>query len=169
VSNCGLYIFSGLPGTGKSELAKFLSEKYGAVYLRIDTIEQTLRDNGISEVEGKGYEIAYKIASDNLMLGLPVVADSVNPLEITRKAWRNVATNSGCKYYEIEVICSDKEEHKQRIESRTTDIEGLKLPTWNDVINRNYETWTRERIVIDTAGKSITDSQVELVQQLKNM
>ncbi len=163
-----LYIFSGLPGTGKSELAKFLSERFGAIYLRIDTIEQTLRENGIKEVEGRGYEIAYNIASDNLTQGLSVVADSVNPLEITREAWRKVATNTGTKFCEIEIICSDKREHKQRIESRTSDIDGLSLPTWDDVINRNYEPWTKDRIVIDTAGKSIAESQRELARYLKN-
>lgn len=164
-----LYIFSGLPGTGKSELAKYIADTFGAAYLRIDTIEQTLRENGINEVGGKGYHIAYNIASDNLKLDLPVVADSVNPLKITREAWRKVAAKSGSKYFEIEVICSNKREHRKRIESRTTDIKGLKLPTWDDVINRNYEPWTKDRIVIDTAGKSIAESQAKLVQQLRDI
>ncbi len=162
-----LYIFSGLPGTGKSELAKFITEKFGAAYLRIDTIEQALKENGIKEVGGKGYEIAYNLASDNLNRGLSVVADSVNPLEITREAWRNVAINTGCNFCEIEILCSNKQEHKKRIESRTSDIEGLKLPSWNDVTNRNYEPWTKDRIVIDTAGKSIPESQEELARYLR--
>jgi len=37
-----LYIFSGLPGTGKSTLAKIIARKLNAVYIRIDTIEQGL-------------------------------------------------------------------------------------------------------------------------------
>ena len=39
-----LYIFSGLPGSGKTALAKALAEKTASVYLRIDTIEQAIRD-----------------------------------------------------------------------------------------------------------------------------
>ena len=39
-----LYIFSGLPGTGKTTLSQKLCKKIDAFYLRIDTIEQTLRD-----------------------------------------------------------------------------------------------------------------------------
>jgi predicted kinase len=39
-----LYIFSGLPGSGKSSLAKLLACERHAVYLRIDTIEQGLRE-----------------------------------------------------------------------------------------------------------------------------
>ena len=37
-----LYIFGGLPGTGKTTLARYLAHHQRAVYLRIDTIEQAL-------------------------------------------------------------------------------------------------------------------------------
>lgn len=161
-----LYIFSGLPATGKSELSKHLANKVGAVYLRIDSIEQSLKENGLEIAEGQGYEVAYKIALDNLKLGLSVVADSVNPLPITRNAWRNVANKADSPYCEIEIICSDKEKHKRRVESRISDVEGLQLPTWKDVINRDYKTWTRQRIIIDTANKSITESHNELEQAI---
>ncbi|MEX0662996.1 MAG: AAA family ATPase [Balneolaceae bacterium] len=159
-----LYIFSGLPATGKSGLAKYLAIKLGAVYLRIDSIEQTLKDNDIGIAEGQGYEVAYKIALDNLKLGLSVVADSVNPIPITREAWRNIAIHSGSKYCEIEIICSDEEEHKKRVESRISDIEGLTLPSWEDVLNRDYRKWSSDRVVIDTANKTITESQNEIAQ-----
>ena len=35
-----LFIFGGLPATGKSELARYLARERSAVYLRIDTIER---------------------------------------------------------------------------------------------------------------------------------
>lgn len=161
-----LYIFSGLPGTGKSTLSKYLAKKLGAAYLRIDTIEQSLKDNGLGVAKGQGYEVAYKIALDNLKLGLSVVADSVNPLPITREAWRNVANSAGSEYLEIEIICSDKEEHKRRVQSRISDIKGLQLPSWKDVVNRDYIKWPSDRIVIDTAYKTIPESQKELEQAI---
>ena len=44
-------------------------------------------------------------AEDNLRLACTVVADSVNPLPITREAWRAVAGRAGVPVLEIEVVC----------------------------------------------------------------
>lgn len=37
-----LIIMNGLPDSGKSTVAKMLSEKLSAVYLRVDTVEQAI-------------------------------------------------------------------------------------------------------------------------------
>ena len=37
-----LIVFGGLPGTGKTTLAKAIAGEHAATYLRIDTIEQAL-------------------------------------------------------------------------------------------------------------------------------
>ena len=42
-----LVVFSGLPGTGKTTIASQLARQTGAAYLRIDVIEQALRDAGV--------------------------------------------------------------------------------------------------------------------------
>ena len=160
-----LYIFGGLPGTGKSTLAQHLARDTGAVYLRIDTVEQALREVGSLVGGQEGYIVAYRIASDNLLLGLSVLADSVNPLQITRAAWRDVAMRAGAFFFEIEIICSDQAEHRYRVESRSRDIPGIKLPTWDQVVNRLYEPWDAEHIVIDTAGKTVQQSY-EMLQQV---
>ena len=85
-----LVILGGLPATGKTAIARELARQLGAVHVRIDTIEQALRHAGVT-VWDHGYRVGYAAAEDNLRLGHTVVADSVNPLEITREAWRDVA------------------------------------------------------------------------------
>lgn len=88
-----LYIFGGLPAAGKSTLSLRLSHHLRAVHVRIDTIEQAMRDAGAALHGPEGYSVAYALAGDNLRLGHTVVADSVNPLKITRDAWRDVGTS----------------------------------------------------------------------------
>ena len=149
-----LYIFGGLPGTGKSTLARHLASELKAVYLRVDTIEQAIRETENKVTGPEGYVIGYRLAEENLKLGLSVIADTVNPLQITRRAWRNVATEIGIPFAEIEVVCSNKLEHRVRLETRDVDIVNLKLPTWEDVVNRAYEPWETEHILIDTAGQT---------------
>ncbi|MDR0681158.1 MAG: AAA family ATPase, partial [Dysgonamonadaceae bacterium] len=123
-----LYIFSGLPGAGKSTLAKYLAKKINAVYIRIDTIEQVLRDLCNINVQGEGYRLAYRIVEDNLKIGNSVVSDQCNSVKLTREEWKNVALKNNCEYINIEILCSNKMEHKRRIENRETEVENLKLP-----------------------------------------
>mgnify|MGYP000487929653 FL=1 len=63
-----LSIFSGLSAVGKSTLAMSVVKHFGAVYLRIDTIEQGLKDLCHIDVEGEGYRLAYRMAVNNLQL-----------------------------------------------------------------------------------------------------
>lgn len=161
-----LFILSGLPGSGKSTLSQFLARKYKIPYLRIDTIEQGLRDLCHINVVAEGYELSYRIAAEYLKLGFHVIADSCNPISLTRMAWETVAKNNHSDFINIEVVCSDKNEHRQRIETRMTEIENLKSPTWEDVENRIFHPWESERIVVDTAHKSIEESQQELDRKI---
>ncbi len=155
-----LIVFGGLPGTGKTTLARHIAQERRAAYLRIDTIEQALRSSGTlaSEVGPAGYLVAYALAESNLKLGEPVVSDSVNPLLVTREGWRKVAAATGAAIVEIEVVCSDVAEHRRRVETRSVDVAGLALPTWEDVVRRDYDPWDRPRIVVDTAHLSVGDA-----------
>lgn len=161
-----LYIFSGLPATGKSTLAKLLARETAAAYLRIDTIEQGLRDLLDCKVEGEGYRLSYRIAADNLLLGNSVVADSCNPIGLTRDEWNAVARENGARCVNIEVICSNKTLHRQRAESRPGEVKGLSLPTWQAIEERCYHPWDEPRIVIDTATDTVEESFALLLQQL---
>src|SRR5262249_48240384 len=123
--NASLYVFSGLPGTGKTVLSQRLASQVKAVHLRIDTVEQALRDLCGIVVEGQGYRLAYRVAADNLRLGVSVVADSCNPIELTREEWERLARDTQVRCVNIEVVCSDALEHRRRIETRRSSVAGL--------------------------------------------
>jgi len=158
-----LVIFGGLPGTGKSTLALRLARQSRAVYLRIDAIEKAMvgREEA-SSVGERGYRVAYAVAEDNLRLGHTVIADSVNPVQITRGAWLSVAKRVEVASVEIEVICSDRVEHRRRIETRSAIVPV----TWHEVVTRDYEPWIGEHIRIDTSGQTIDQSLAALLEML---
>ena len=162
-----LYIFGGLPATGKTALSKFIASRFGAAYLRVDTIEQTLKNTGSKDVYDEGYQIAFSVALDNLQNGMPVVADSSNTIEESRQAWIDVAKAASSPYVQIEIICSDEIEHRRRVEHRISDIPALQLSTWKSVMSRQYDTWDSANVVIDTAGKTLAQSQQTLISLLR--
>ena len=102
-----------------------------------------------------------------LRLGHTVIADCVNPWPLTRAAWRAVAERAGVRAIEVEVVCSDVDEHRRRVESRVADIPGHRVPTWAEVLARDYRAWDSERIVIDTARASAAESMQVIVSALR--
>ena len=160
-----LIILSGLPGSGKSTLGAALARALPATHIRIDTIEQAMRDAG-HDVDVGGYLVGYALAKENLRLGQTVVADSVNPIPETRNAWRDIGDVIGVQTVEVEVVCRDAKEHRRRVEERLPDIPHLELPTWADIQARDYRPWDRPVILIDTATKPAADCLAELVEKL---
>jgi predicted kinase len=161
-----LYIFSGLPGTGKTTIAKAIAQHMRASYFRLDTIEHGLRELCSINVQGEGYRLTYRIVADNLQIGNDVVVDCCNPWTLTRDEWESVATENGCDFVNIEIACPDKREHQARVKQRENDIDGFTLPTWEEVQSRDYQPWDRERILIDTSGREIADCIAELLEKL---
>lgn len=151
-----LVTVGGLPATGKTTICREAASQFGAVHLRVDTIEQAVVDSTeLSHPVGHvGYVTAYALAKDFLDQGHVVLAESVNPLDETRDAWRHVAAAANVALVEVEVVCHDRAEHRRRAETRVADIPGLRLPTWDEIQARDYRPWIREHLVLDTAANS---------------
>ncbi len=164
-----LVVFGGLPGTGKTCIAREVVRRSGATYLRIDAIEQAIRAAaGLGEEVGAaGYEVAYALAEANLKLGRLVVADGVNPIAVTREAWRQVAARTGSALLEVEILCSDPAEHRRRVESRSADIPGLRLPGWEQVAAREYAPWPDATLVLDTASSSVSEAASAICERIE--
>lgn len=145
-----LVVFAGLPGVGKTTLAREVAARLGATFLRIDTIEaaivSTLMPFSGSPV---GYVVAARVAMDQLRAGRTVVVDAVNGVEVARQGWIDVAREWAATLAFIEVTCSNVDEHRRRVESRTPEMPGHNVPTWDQVQQRDWQPFSHDRLVID--------------------
>jgi predicted kinase len=154
-----LVVFSGLPGTGKTTVSRAVATQLNATLLRIDTVEQAMRGTITDQnIGAAGYAVANAIAEANLALGMSVVADCVNPVEESRSAWRSIAQRTSARLLDVEVVCTDRLEHRRRVEHREVDIAGHILPTWEDVSRTLYEQRRDKRLIIDTARLSPSEA-----------
>ena len=159
-----LVVFGGLPGTGKTTISRTLATRLSATYLRVDESEQALRSAGrlADGVGPAGYIIGNALAASNLAIGQTVIVDCVNPVPESRQGWRATANRAKATILETEVVCSDPVEHRRRIEQRISDIDGLALPNWQAVLDRDYSPWDEPHVVIDTA-RLTPDEAVERI------
>jgi predicted kinase len=132
--------FGGLPGSGKTTLSSRLADRMGAVLLRIDTIEEALRRNGITP-GAAGYSVAHDLAAAHLRRGLTVIADAVSPVAAARAGWSGLAAAERVPHVVIETVCADPAERRRRIATRGQSDSGF---------DGEYEPRTDDRLIVDT-------------------
>ena len=164
-----LIILAGLRGVGKTTIARELARSVIAVHVHVDSIEQAIRESATRSdlpMDDAGYLAGYAVAEGNLRLGHTVIADSINPWPLTRDAWTAVAERAGVRHLEVEIVCSDPLEHEGRVASREGDPPGLKPLTWQQVVAFDYRHWNRDRMVVDTARRTVSECVAEIVSAI---
>ena len=169
-----LTVVGGLPAVGKTAVcrevlrlrAEAQPQSQPPTWLRIDTIEQALRGSGEmlpGMPAGAGYYVAAAVARDVLDSGGDVLVECVNPLPLTRRLWEETASALGCRFLAVEIVCSDAAEHRRRARQRVGDIEGLKLPDWQEIEHRDYAPWPEADLRLDTARLTVTEAARAIV------
>jgi predicted kinase len=163
-----LIVFAGLPGTGKSSLARALAREMRAVYLDKDTIkdcamrligEMKLPEEiqiaaALSRLAGSlSYELLVDQARDNLTLGNTVVVDSPAAYQSFRDRIKLVTRATRANLRLIECICTDERLLRQRIEHRGQDLPEYRTRDWQTYQqDRNrFERLNDQRLIVDTA------------------
>lgn len=49
------------------------------------------------------------------------------------------------------MVCTDIAEHRRRVESREVDVPGLRPPSWQSVLDHDYQAWSSERLRLDSS------------------
>jgi predicted kinase len=150
-----LIVVSGLPGSGKSTVADGLSRSLAIPVFSVDPIEAAMWRNGIAKSQTgiAAYEVAAALADEHLRLGHSVIIDAVNPIEAPRAGWRTLAAKHKAGMKIIECVCANEAIHRQRIEARRRNIDGMPEVTWSRVLERRaeYQPWTDPRLTLDTS------------------
>jgi predicted kinase len=155
-----LIVTAGLPGAGKSAIAEELSNRLGLPVVSVDPIESSILRAGIDSDQPTGlaaYLVAETIVDSVLASGSSVIVDAVNAVNPAREQWVSVAAKHGDAIKFIEVVCSDAELHRGRLEARSRNLPHMAEPTWHAVEQSldEWDDWSGpsaavDRIVLDS-------------------
>ncbi|MGV8851019.1 MAG: AAA family ATPase [Rhodoglobus sp.] len=157
-----LIAMAGLPGAGKTTLAEVVGARRKITVLSVDQIETAILKAGISAGQPTGlaaYLVAGTLAESVLMHDRDIIIDAVNAVDPAREQWVNLAERTGSSIRFIEVVCSDREEHKNRLVERAARRELSGAAALNAVEHNldEYSPWAGAsgavaRITLDSAG-----------------
>lgn len=143
-----LVVMSGLPGSGKSTVARELARALEFSLFELDHIEAPILARFDGDALGwGGYEILSALAEDNLSLGHSVVLDSVAWTNALREEWRMLAARHRARYRPIEVVVPDRELHRTRVTARPAKNDWRRI----EAAVKLYEAWSSDRLVLDSS------------------
>lgn len=155
-----LIVTAGLPGAGKSTVADELGGRLGVPVVSVDPLESAILSAGIDSDQPTGlaaYLVAEALAASVLATGRGVIVDAVNAVTPAREQWVRLAERFGVPLRFLEVVCSDAEVHRARLEARNRNLPHVSEPSWHAVEQSlgEYDDWSGpsaavERLVLDS-------------------
>lgn len=148
-----LVLMSGLPGTGRSELAAYLARERGWALFTKDAVTRSLAEVEIAH-KLAAYTVMFSLAGLNLRNGLSVVLDASFSLPRTRTQARKVAQEHGASFAAIACVCSDSGRWRQQLAMNPPPTEGWASPAFvsPEQIQKRYYPWRGPHLPLDTLG-----------------
>jgi predicted kinase len=110
----------GVPGSGKSTIARAIAPAIGAVVIDKDVIKAAILRSGVEEQQagGAAYEVYFDLAEAMVRLGHAVILD--NPVFWPRveARWQQLAAEAGSPLLMIECVCPDGALLRHRLATR---------------------------------------------------
>jgi predicted kinase len=173
VKPLNLILICGLPGTGKSLVAKEIAKNLPrTVVLRTDLLRKTIFQAPKYTEEEKGlvYEALFSTAREILLQKKNCILDATFYKRKHREQARKVARERQVDFRLIEVVCPEnvvRERMLQRITDKDASDADFKI---YEKEREEHEKITEEHTIIDT-NKSLTELKNEirnLVEKLRN-
>lgn len=152
-----LILFSGLPGCGKTTLARRLVEELRCAYFAKDRIQRVLNDYVVGAQPIDGYHVLLDLADEHLQLGTTVVLDAVFPRQEFRNVAHDIAKRARTPFLPTLCFFSDERVWRQRMENRVQYVPGWEPVGWGEVqrLRDIFESWENVPILQLDAVDSI--------------
>lgn len=151
-----LIMLSGLPGTGKSYLARRLSERLRAPTIETDFVRKTLfpQPSYSADESAIVHWVSRLLMHKLLARGVPVILDATNLIERQRELVYHVAEQAGARLVIVQTVAPE-EVVRARLERRLTqrDPGDISDATWS-VYRRmaeRQEPIRRPHLVVNTS------------------
>ncbi len=167
-----LIVFAGMPGSGKTTLARMVARQLRLPVLSKDRVQRVLRDHHLApEHTGDGYYIILDMADEQLALGVSAILDATFPLDHFRTVASEIAARHQARFCAFYCYCSDDTIWQQRMTSRVQYVPGWKPVGWDDVLRMRqyYQPWQDNALHIDSlrAPQDNIPLVLEAIQQAK--
>jgi len=162
-------MFSGLPGSGKTTLARRLATRLQLPLFSKDAIDAILRDDGL--VEGSsltGYHLLMDLAEQQLTLGISPIIDAVFPMREFREHVALIVQRQMANLYIIHTYCSDEMIYRQRMADRVQYHRGWTAKGWEEVerLRPIYEPWIKQDALFLDAMDNIEQNLDKLLNYI---
>lgn len=152
-----LIIVSGLPGTGKSFLARKIAERLPCVIVESDFVRKTLFEKPTYAPDESTFvhRVAHAVTERLLGLGCHVICDATNLTEWHREKLYSIANRTNAKLVIIRTVAPESV-IRERLAKRFSQRDPLDLSDadWAvyQMLKTELEPVRRPHLVVDTSG-----------------